>query len=250
VKTLCVIPCRYESTRFPGKALALIEGKTLIHHVVERVLGAHEVDQFIVATDHEKIEQAVKRIGKGVRVERTRTDHPSGTDRISEVAEREEADVIVNVQGDEPLIDASLIDRLVKLFKEDSHLKMATAKVRITNPEDIQDPNCVKVVTGEQGYALYFSRAPIPYVRRNGIGRKEGVARSSAVYYKHLGIYAYRRKFLLQYAKWPVSMLEHEEKLEQLRALDHGVRIRVIETDHDSIGVDTPQDIERVRKRL
>ena len=181
---------------------------------------------------------AVPGEGNEVRTERTRKDHPSGTDRVAEVMRRHPADIVVNIQGDEPMIDPGLVDSLVELFHEHAGLEMATAKVRITDPEVIKDPNCVKVVTDDQGFALYFSRAPIPY-KRSG---------DEPLWFKHLGIYAYRREFLLKFAAWPVTELERTEQLEQLRALAHGVRIRVVETAHDSIGVDTPQDLEAVKR--
>ena len=251
VKTICVIPVRYGSTRFPGKALALIAGKPLIQHVVERASKAQVLDRVIVATDDDRIEAAVSCMGpaggkNGVRTERTRKDHPSGTDRIAEVMHRHPADIVVNLQGDEPMIDPELVNSLVNLFREDPDLEMATAKVRITDPEAIRDPNCVKVVTDKEGFALYFSRSPIPYYRDKADPDSKGGDRPR--YYKHLGLYAYRRAFLLKLAAWPVTELEQAEQLEQLRALAHGVRIRVIETSHDSIGVDTPRDLETLKR--
>jgi len=236
VTALCVIPVRFQSTRFPGKPLADLLGKPLIQHVVERVKLASRVNEIIVATDDARIEDAVKSFEQPVTVVQTKADHESGTDRIAEVAAQRSEEVIVNVQGDEPLIDVKLIDALIALFEEDASLKMATAKVRITDPHEIESEHAVKVATDDQGYAVNFSRNPI-------LGDK-------SLQYKHLGIYAYRRDFLIEYAGWPVASRERQERLEQLRALEHRVAIRVIETEKDSIGVDTPEDLERVRNLM
>jgi len=234
VKVLCVIPVRWGSTRFPGKPLAEIGGKPLVCLVAERAVMAQHVSQVIVATDDDRIAARASDMPDGVSIEKTRADHASGTDRVAEVARRHPADVVINIQGDEPMIDPGLIDCLAGAFKEDPTLEMATAKVRITDPETVSDPNCVKVVTDEAGRALSFSRK----------------APEKPPYYKHLGIYAFRPDFLFKYTQWPMAESERREHLEQLRALDRGVKIRVIETQHDSIGVDTPEDLERVRKLI
>jgi len=242
VKAVCVIPMRYASTRLPGKALLKILDKPLIVHTIERAQKARSLSSLLVATDDERIVEVVRKHCPDVQVEMTRQDHASGTDRIAEVIAKVDCDVVVNVQGDEPMIDPALIDQLVEVFDRDAGLKMATARVKISQ-EAAQDPNCVKVVTDASGNALYFSRAPIPYER----GPEQA---PEAHYYKHLGIYSYRRDFLLEYAKWPQSGLEQIEQLEQLRALDQGIQIRVIETQHDSIGVDTQEDYERLKQQM
>ncbi len=234
MKILCVIPARYASTRLPGKPLRDIAGKPMIVRVYERAARAKNIDAVIVATDDERILAAVEQHGGKAMM--TRADHPTGTDRLAEVAEKYvDYDVIVNVQGDEPLIEPSLIDELAALFNEDENLRMATVKTPITDAEEQKNPNNVKVVTDKNGFALYFSRSLVPYPRNAG-----------ATVYKHIGIYAYRRDFLAEFAKLPATPLEKSESLEQLRALENGCRIKVIETAQKFVGVDTEEDLQAV----
>jgi len=241
MKVLCIIPARYASTRLPGKPLRDIAGKPMIVRVYERAAAARLVQDVIVATDDERIRAAVA--AHGGRAVMTRADHATGTDRLAEVAEKmTEYDLIINVQGDEPLIDPAVIDALVEPFLSDAALSMATVKTALAAEEDSTNPNNVKVITDCAGNALYFSRARIPYARNPG-----------AKVYKHIGIYAYRRDFLLAYARMEQTPLELSESLEQLRALENGHRIRVVETDAVFIGVDTEEDLaavnEEYRKR-
>lgn len=234
MKVLCIIPARYASTRLPGKPLRDIAGKPMIVRVYERATGAQRVHEVVVATDDERIRAAVEEHGGHAVM--TRADHATGTDRLAEVAaQRPDCDLIINVQGDEPLIDPAVIDALVAPFEHDAALMMATAKTEITDAAEMENPNNVKVVTDRTGNALYFSRARIPYARNAG-----------AKVYKHIGIYAYRRDFLLAYAKMAQTELEYSESLEQLRALENGYRIRVVETDAVFIGVDTEEDLAAV----
>ena len=234
MKVLCIIPARYASTRLPGKPLRDIAGKPMIVRVYERATGAQRVHEVVVATDDERIRAAVEEHGGNAVM--TRADHATGTDRLAEVAaQRPDCDLIINVQGDEPLIDPAVIDALVAPFEHDMALMMATAKTEITDAAEMENPNNVKVVVDRTGNALYFSRARIPYARNAG-----------AKVYKHIGIYAYRRDFLLAYAKMAQTELECSESLEQLRALENGYRIRVVETDAVFIGVDTEEDLAAV----
>lgn len=235
MKVLCVIPARYASTRLPGKPLKDIAGKPMVVRVYERASKAERVSETLVATDDQRIYDAV--LAHGGKAQMTRADHPTGTDRLAEVAaSRPDADLIVNVQGDEPLIDPGLIDQLAVCFEQDRELQMATVKTEISDAAEQKNPNNVKVVTDRDGYALYFSRSLLPYPRHDG-----------TPVYKHIGIYAYRRDFLLQYAKMPETPLEHAESLEQLRALENGYRIKVVETLSKFVGVDTEEDLKKVR---
>lgn len=239
MRVLCIIPARYSSTRLPGKPLAGIAGKPMIQHVYERAVMAKRPETVLVATDNSRVYEAVSAFGG--RVMMTSPDHPTGTDRLAEVAAAfADVDIIVNVQGDEPLIEPQIIDDLAQAFDDDEALSMATL-MTVMEEEEYNNPAAVKVVTDLNGYALYFSRSliPFPRVRVNGLE-----------VYKHLGIYAYRREFLLEYAKLEPTPLERSESLEQLRALEHGYRIKVLKTDFKSIGVDTPEDLERVNKLL
>ena len=235
MKVLCVIPARYASTRLPGKPLSMIAGKPMIQHVYERACQAQLPDEVVVATDNELVEQAV--LAFGGKAVMTSPDHPSGTDRLAEVALMyPDVDVIVNVQGDEPMIPPEVVDRLAVVFKDDADLKMATMKV-VMDEEDYNNPAAVKVVTDQRGYALYFSRSLMPYPRNKPEGYKV---------FKHVGIYAYRRDFLLKYAALEPTPLEKAESLEQLRALENGYKIKVLESDFQGIGVDTPEDLAAV----
>jgi len=205
----------------------------MLQHVYERASQARYLTRLIVATDDDRIHSVARDFGATARM--TRSDHISGTDRVAEVASAENADLIVNIQGDEPLIDPDAIDAAILAMIEDEDAPMGTLKKRIEDETEVVNPNVVKVVTDLAGNAIYFSRCPIPYVR-SGL----------AAHFKHIGLYVYRRDFLLRYSDLPLGPLEQAERLEQLRALENGFRIRVVETDYDSLGVDTPEDLERV----
>ena len=235
MKVLCVIPARYASTRLPGKPLALIAGKPMIQHVYERACHAVMPQEVVVATDSKIVADAVKEFGGKVMM--TSPDHPSGTDRLAEVAlSYPDIDVIVNVQGDEPMIPPEVIDRLAQAFADDQDLNMATLKT-LMGEEDYNNPNAVKVVTDQNGYALYFSRSLLPYPRNRKADFKV---------YKHVGIYAYRRSFLLSYAAYEPTPLEQIEGLEQLRVLENGQRIKVLESKFQGIGIDTQEDLDAI----
>jgi len=242
MKFSVIIPARYASTRLPGKPLADIAGKPMVVRVAERARasGAAEV---VVATDHAGIAAAVAR--HGYEAVMTGRDHASGTDRLAEVAALRRyaaGHIVVNVQGDEPLIDPRAIDQVVAPLVADSSIQMATLYKRITQPAELIDNNVVKVVVDRGGFALYFSRAPIPHVRDPRGGWPP--------LYRHIGLYAYRRNILLVLASLEATPLERAESLEQLRALEHGIRIKAVETPYDSISVDTPEDLEQVRRLL
>lgn len=237
MKFIGVIPARYGSTRFPGKPLALINGKPMIQHVYERVSRSSKLDSVYVATDHVLIQEAVESFGGKVIL--TREDHETGSDRIEEVASKIEGDFYINIQGDEPLISFELINILVDTAKETPDA-IVTARTKIKSKEDIINPNIVKVVTNKFNDALYFSRSTIPFNRAN----------LETSYYKHLGIYCYPKSILKEFVKLPTSSLESVEMLEQLRLLENGYKIKVIETEYEAIGVDTPEDIEKVEKIL
>ena len=243
MKIVGIIPARYASTRFPGKPLALIAGKPLIQHVVEQCQKARSLSEVIVATDDTRIWEVAQNF---CRAEMTRPDHPSGSDRIAEVAGRCACDSVVNIQGDEPLIDPAVIDAVAGALAGN---EMSTAATRITHPEELDNPNVVKVVVSAAGRALYFSRRTIPYLREAASGSVNEQLAAFA-FLKHLGIYGYRRETLLRLVKFPVSPLEAAEKLEQLRALENGVQIAVVTVDYDSVGVDVPEDVKRVEKLL
>jgi 3-deoxy-manno-octulosonate cytidylyltransferase (CMP-KDO synthetase) len=239
---VCIIPSRYESSRFPGKPLADLCGKPMIQHVYERVLRAKSVSSAAVATDDERIFDAVRAFGG--RAVMTSPRHRSGTDRIAEAADQlalgEDA-IIVNIQGDQPLFEPVQVDEVVGPLTDDPSIPMSTLIYRIVRPEEITHPNAVKVVFDNRLFALYFSRATVPFVRDRD---------KRADYYKHHGIYAYRRAFLRIFTALPEGVLERLEALEQLRALEHGHRIRVVITPHDSVEVDTPAELERVRRLI
>jgi 3-deoxy-manno-octulosonate cytidylyltransferase (CMP-KDO synthetase) len=238
-KILGVIPARYASSRFPGKALALLDSRTMLEHVYERVSMARYLSNVVIATDDERICDEARRFGARVRM--TSPDHLSGTDRVAEVASAfPEAELVVNIQGDEPLIDPGAIDAALFPLLDDPGIPMGTLKKRIEDPREISDPNVVKVVTDHFGNAIYFSRSAIPHTRDPG----------DFACFKHTGLYVYRREFLMGYSELPVGPLEKAEKLEQLRALENGFTIRVVETDYESFGVDTPADLERVQTLL
>lgn len=237
-RILGVIPARFASTRFPGKALATIAGKPMLQHVWERSKMAQYLFDVVIATDDHRIADAARAFGGRVRM--TSSQHPTGTDRLAEVASAEVADLYVNIQGDEPLIDPGAIDAAILTVCEDDSVAMGTLRKQITDPSDIINPNVVKVVTNLRNDAIYFSRCPIPYDRDlSGI---------TSPYYKHIGLYVYQRDFLLAYPDLTVGPLEHAERLEQLRALENGFRIRVASTEYESLGVDTPADLTRVNQ--
>jgi len=232
-----VIPARYAATRLPGKPLVEIAGKPMIQRVWERVKEAKNISRVVVATDDERIRAAVQSFGGEAIM--TRPDHPSGTDRIAEVAATREAEIFINVQGDEPLIAPEAVDTLAEAISSDPEVQLATLAVPIKIPGDIMDPNIVKVVLDFEDNALYFSRAPIPWVRDKG-------SATHARHMKHLGLYAYRRSALIEYNTLPPGDLERVEQLEQLRWLENGFKMRVAETEHDSVSVDVAADVARV----
>ncbi len=243
MRILGIIPARFASTRFPGKPLALIAGKPLLQRVVEQCRQARSLAEIVVATDDERIVKVAKAF---CRVELTRTDHPSGTDRVAEVVARCSCDAIVNIQGDEPLIAPAVIDAVAGAL---TGCEMSTAATRIQDPAELDNPNVVKVVADANGRALYFSRRTIPYLRE-AASRSVSEQLAAFAFLKHLGIYGYRRETLLRLVKFPVSPLEAAERLEQLRALEIGVPIAVVKVDYDGVGVDVPADVERVERLL
>ena len=244
MKIAGVIPSRWGSTRFPGKSLASIAGKPMIQWVVERVKQAKELDVVIVATDDDRISECVRSLNiPDVQVAMTRPDHPTGTDRIAEAVEHLDLDAVINVQGDEPLIDPALIDELAGVISS-NEWDMATAATPVEEEHQITEPSVVKVVFNRHGQALYFSRSTIPHIRE-----PEGLP-DPGIYWRHIGIYAYRRDYLLKLVAEPPCEMEQLEKLEQLRALDMGCRMKVIKTRDFGIGVDTPEDIAKAEQLL
>lgn len=243
-RVVAIIPARYHSNRFEGKPLALINGKPMIQHVVERARQVELLSRVVVATDDERIADVVA--GFGGDFVMTRSDHASGTDRLAEAAELldiAEHDVVVNIQGDQPLFPVEVIEQVAGPLLNDPALPMSTLIYKIIRPEEINDPNHVKTVFDCNGNALYFSRSPIPFQRNPEEPEQP-------TYYKHLGFYAYRKGFLLTFVALPEGEWERFEKLEQLRALEYGYTIRVVLTEHDSIEVDTPQDATRAEEIL
>jgi 3-deoxy-manno-octulosonate cytidylyltransferase (CMP-KDO synthetase) len=236
MKTLVVIPARFASTRLPGKPLVDIGGKPMVQHVYERARNAKGIADVIVATDDDRIIQAVRSFGGKAMM--TSPDLKSGTDRVAAVARQTDADVYVNVQGDEPLIDPKAIDLSIEPF-QDRAVQMSTLMAKLNDEGQLTNPNTVKVVVDKDGFAIYFSRSLIPFPRN----QKTQV-------YKHLGLYAYRRDFLLKLAGWPQTPLELSESLEQLRVLENGHKIKVVETDYDSVSVDTADDLNNLIKRI
>jgi 3-deoxy-manno-octulosonate cytidylyltransferase (CMP-KDO synthetase) len=234
---VAIIPARYQSSRLPGKPLADIAGRPMIAHVFSRVASLLGTDNVIVATDDRRIADAVERIGGTARM--TAAHHQTGTDRIAEVARELTCDLVLNVQGDLPLIEPGMIMELIRPLQAERDLAMSTL-CRPAAPDDLLNPHVVKVVRNRSGDALYFSRSPIPYLRQN----------AGVPVMKHLGLYGYRRDFLLTFATLPQTPLEQSESLEQLRALEYGYRIGTVETRHESIEVDTPDDLERVRRQM
>ena len=242
MKAIGIIPARWDSQRFEGKVLAKLSGKPMIQHVWERAKESRILDDLIIATDREEVIKVAESFGgKAVY---TSKDQPSGTDRITEVVNPIDVEIVVNIQGDEPLIHHTMIDDLVNVLLENTQIPMATVIKKIMDKEEFLNPNVVKVVIDKDAYALYFSRSPIPYERRKEMGE------DSQYCYKHIGIYAYTKDFLFTYTNLPKSRLEDIEKLEQLRALENGYKIKTIETEFDTIGVDTPEDLKKVEELL
>jgi 3-deoxy-manno-octulosonate cytidylyltransferase (CMP-KDO synthetase) len=240
-KVVVVIPARYGSTRLPGKPLVSLNGQPMIQRVYERAKSAHRVDRVIVATDDNRIVKAVTSFGGEARM--TRPDHRTGTERVAEVAAHVEGEVFVNVQGDEPLLDPAAVDTAISALLQEPQAAVATVATPIKVPGDIMDPNVVKVVLDFDDNALYFSRAPIPWVRDTG-------NTIQVRHLKHLGLYVFQRDALLEYPTLPQGELERIEQLEQLRWLENGSKIRVAEVEHDAISVDVPEDVARVEKLL
>jgi len=236
-----VIPARYSSTRFEGKVLIDILGKPMIQHVWERAKQALVLDDVLIACDEEIVAQACRKFG--AKVVMTSKGHACGTDRISEVVNPLDVKIIINIQGDEPLVQPSMIDSVARALLGDSKISMATIMKKIEDENELLDPNVVKVVVDKNNFALYFSRAAIPY-------RAHNCEIATPVFFKHIGLYGYTKDFLFTYKNLPVSYLEKIERLEQLRVLEEGFRIKVIETKFDTVGVDTPADLERVKLYL
>jgi len=232
MKVIGVIPARLDSTRFPGKVLADLWGKPIIQHVYERAKKAKRLDELLIATDDERIFDTAKKFGAEVAI--TSKKHLTGTDRVSEAVKKINAEIVINIQADVPLISPLMIDKLAKVLSDDSTLVMATLMKKIEKKEEFYNPNVVKVVTDKQGFALYFSRSSIPYLKNNFAS------------YKHIGVYGYRKDFLLTFTQLPRSPLEKIENLEQLRALENGYKIKMIETDYELVEVDTEEDLRNI----
>ena len=267
MKALGVIPARLGSTRLPEKILRAIGGKPMIQHVWERAKQAKKLEDVIVATDDTRIQQCVE--GFGGKAFMTRKDHPNGTSRIAEVMGRFKQDLVINIQGDQPLVDPKALDEMVSIFERSKNVEMLTLAVRMTDKASFENPNVVKVVCDAEGNALYFSRAAIPFFqgklnsplkesevhgaspgRLGKENKSQGKQASAFSFLKHLGVYGYRRDFLLKFVAWEPGILENIEKLEQLRVLERGRSIRVIETAYDFISVDTEEDLQEVARRL
>jgi len=250
MRKVAVIPARWQSTRLKGKILADINGKPMIQHVWERVKRAHEIDEVVVATDKERVMKVVKSFG-GTAIF-TSPEQPSGTDRIAEAASSIDADIYINIQADEPLVHPLMVDMLAQVYEYEDNVQMATLIKRIHKKEEITNPNVVKCVVDRKGFALYFSRSPIPYIRDEA-AKDESVGGSPDIserFFKHIGMYSYTKDFLFTYTNLPKSTLETDEKLEQLRVLEHGYKIKTIETRYDTVGVDTAEDLEKVKGLL
>lgn len=240
MKAIGIIPARYHSTRLVGKPLADICGKPMIEHVYERASRSDSLASVTVATDDERILRKVEEFGG--RVILTASHHKSGTDRIAEALSKldvEDTDLVVNIQGDQPLLQPTTVDKVIRPLIDDPSLVMGTLSCRIRTQDEVRNPNVVKVVVDKDGFALYFSRFPIPYIRAQDI---------TIYHYRHIGIYVYRKEFLLRFTQMPQSKLEKAEMLEQLRALENGYRIKVVDTCFDSVEVDTPEDLEKVKR--
>ncbi len=248
-RVIAIIPARYNSTRFPGKPLSLLKGKPLIQHVYEGVKDASLIDAIYVATDDMRIYETVSSLGYNVVM--TSRTHLSGTDRVAEVARDRDCDVIVNVQGDEPFIRPDMVDDVVNVLLDDKRTSISTLAKGITDMEEFFSPDVVKVVFDKEGFAMYFSRSPIPYYRDEWKGMKQFTVHGSRfTAYKHIGIYGYRRNALLELSSLCPSEIEEAEGLEQLRALFNGMKIKVKVTIHDTIGIDTPDDLRKAEEWL
>ena len=245
MSVVAIIPARYGSTRFPGKPLALLRNKPMIQHVYERTCLVRGLDRVLVATDDQRIAQTVEDFGGEVTM--TSSTHPTGTDRLAEAAQPLHADVIVNVQGDLPFFPPRMVEDAVASLHETSDASMATVKTPIHTEKELSNPNVVKVVTDQKGFALYFSRSPIPFSRDQ---RPLSQGHPEVLAYRHIGLYVYRKDFLLAFTRLPPTPLEKLEKLEQLRALEWGYRINVTETERPTIEVDTPEDLARAEEAL
>jgi 3-deoxy-manno-octulosonate cytidylyltransferase (CMP-KDO synthetase) len=255
MRTLAVIPARYRSTRLPGKPLADIGGRPMIEHVFKRVTEASLIDRALVATDDVRIRDRVQAFGGDCVL--TSPDHPSGTDRVAEAAAKLDYELIVNVQGDEPLLEPRAIDQAVEACKQTGGKAMSSLRRAITEGTELWNPNVVKVVTDERGYALYFSRWPIPFVASSDMNvetirrrLEDASPPADGSIFKHIGLYVYPKPILIELARAIPSPLERLEKLEQLRALERGISIRMPITDYDNVAVDTPSDLERVRRMV
>ncbi|MFH6971315.1 3-deoxy-manno-octulosonate cytidylyltransferase [Flavobacterium petrolei] len=241
MKIIAVIPARYASTRFPAKLMQDLGGKTVILRTYEAAINTQLFDDVFVVTDSDLIyDEIVSHGGKAIK---SIKEHESGSDRIAEAVENLDVDIVINVQGDEPFIDAEPLAKVIEVFRNDLDKKVDLASLmrEITNEDDINNPNNVKVVVDQNGFALYFSRSVIPYPREKNVGVR---------YMQHIGIYAFRKQALLDFYSLPMQSLEASEKLEQLRYLEFGKRIKMVETTHVGIGIDTPEDLERARKML
>lgn len=241
MKIIAVIPARYASTRFPAKLMQDLAGKTVIRRTYESALETNLFDDVFVVTDSDLIYNEI--ISFGGKAIMSKKEHESGSDRIAEAVENIDVDIVVNVQGDEPFIDKDSLEKIVELYKNDNHhqIDLASLMREITDQQAINNPNNVKVITDQSGYALYFSRAVIPYPREENVG---------VTYYQHIGVYAFRKQALMDFYTLPMQSLEASEKLEQLRYLEYGKRIKMIKTTHVGIGIDTPADLEEARKRF
>ncbi|MBI5098172.1 MAG: 3-deoxy-manno-octulosonate cytidylyltransferase [Nitrospirae bacterium] len=257
-KAVAIIPARFNSTRFPGKPLATLKGKIIIQHVCEHVSSAKLIDSVIVATDDKRIFDAVNSFGG--RAVMTSGSHASGTDRVAEAAEKIDCNFVINVQGDEPFIMPEMVDEVVELLYNDDKVSISTLAKKITDMHEILSPNVVKVVMDNEGFAMYFSRAPIPFYRdvwetkkqESGVRSQESGEKDSEIRnifcYKHIGIYGYRKSALMQFVSMPQSRFEQIEKLEQLRALEAGIKIKVKETEYDTFGIDTIDDLRKAEE--
>lgn len=235
MKKIAVIPARFAATRFPGKLMQKIGDKTVIRLVYENTLSMEIFDEVLVVTDNDAIVDEIKSIGG--QVKKSTRDHFSGTDRIAEAIEDMDVDVVINMQGDEPFVEAGPLKKMVDAFLEES-VCAASIMQKLKADEDINNPNVVKVVCNKYNNAIYFSRAPIPYKRN---------LQSALPIYRHIGVYGFRKNTLLEFTKWPIGLLEQTEMLEQLRFIENGVGIKMVETESNSIGIDTPEDLEKAR---
>jgi 3-deoxy-manno-octulosonate cytidylyltransferase (CMP-KDO synthetase) len=240
-KAIAIIPARYNSSRLPGKPLISIKGKPLIQRVYEKALKSKLLDKVLVATDNQKVKDLMENLGAEVKL--TSKNHPTGSDRVAEAVRGITCDIVLNIQCDEPFLDPRMVDDLIRLMQNQKELKMATLAYKIKDPWLIYDPNIVKVVLDKKDFALYFSRMPVPFHRTDGKSSK------ISVFYEHIGIYAFRKSFLLRFAQLPQSPLEMAERLEQLRALENGYRIKILLTRYNSRAINSYSDLKRMKAR-